>query len=276
MNPEVRQVEHRGRSVAVWVFGSGPSTLLCAHGLSGFAFDWWRTADALGDGWTVYSVDLPGFGRSDIDPAHMYGPDHMALVLQAVRDAFNLEAVTFAGHSYGGRAAYLATLDRPGTARGVIVVDSGPEPGPGSAAIRSRIGSWREDFDTREAARATYRELYAGEPEDWFERRMSEYLMDLPDGRVRIRRDPWWRETWAQGTGARSATWDEWRSVSVPTLLLRGKRSTMLTVEAATRMAHENQQVVLVEIPDAGHNLLLEAPDEVAKAVQLFASMKMG
>src|SRR5690606_15843775 len=58
--------------------------------------------------------------------------------------------------------------------------------------------------------------------------------------------------------------WPVLREISVPTLLIRGADSPMLTRASAGRMVSTLPDARLVEIPDAGHDLGVEAPDDVA------------
>jgi pimeloyl-ACP methyl ester carboxylesterase len=64
-----------------------------------------------------------------------------------------------------------------------------------------------------------------------------------------------------------------WRLVSnidVPTLLVRGERSDILSVTVAKRMAAAIPKCTLVEVAGSGHPVPLDKPDEFLAAVKPF------
>jgi pimeloyl-ACP methyl ester carboxylesterase len=55
--------------------------------------------------------------------------------------------------------------------------------------------------------------------------------------------------------------WDEWERIECPALVVRAENGIISAADAAA-MTARGGQVRLVEIPDAGHDLHLERPDE--------------
>jgi pimeloyl-ACP methyl ester carboxylesterase len=64
--------------------------------------------------------------------------------------------------------------------------------------------------------------------------------------------------------------WDSLEAIRCPTLVVRGTRSSVLSAEVARRMVDTLRSGRLLEI-DAGHNVPLDRPAELADAVVAFA-----
>jgi len=60
--------------------------------------------------------------------------------------------------------------------------------------------------------------------------------------------------------------WAALREIRCPTLVVRGTRSNVLADDVARRMVRELPDARLLEL-DAGHNVALERPRELANAV---------
>ncbi|MGW6517897.1 alpha/beta fold hydrolase [Streptomyces sp. NPDC054962] len=91
--------------------GSGPA-ILFVHGSGGHHAAWWQQVAALRDEFTVVTVDLRGFGRSDSSMAEFDGQDFPGDVV-AVLDQEDLTDVMLVGQSIGSVAALRAGLLRP-------------------------------------------------------------------------------------------------------------------------------------------------------------------
>jgi pimeloyl-ACP methyl ester carboxylesterase len=71
-------------------------------------------------------------------------------------------------------------------------------------------------------------------------------------------------------SSARGDLWDALRTIRCPVLLVRGTRSNVLSAEIAKRMIETLAHGRLIEL-DAGHNVALDRPKELAGAVVEFA-----
>jgi pimeloyl-ACP methyl ester carboxylesterase len=96
------------------------------HGLGTSAATWDRGGELLADRFTVVAVDLLGHGRSPVpdDPAE-YTRDRTLLDVDQVLATLDAPAV-LVGHSLGGYLALAHAATRPGIARGVVVLNTGP------------------------------------------------------------------------------------------------------------------------------------------------------
>ena len=103
--------------------GEGPPVLLL-HGLFGAGGNLGALARALQNDFSVYSVDLPGHGRSGwLDPLSL-----PAMVEQLLRwmTREGLLQAHLVGHSLGGKVAMQLALDDPSRVRSLVVADIAP------------------------------------------------------------------------------------------------------------------------------------------------------
>ena len=105
--------------------GAG-APIVFLHGLGASADTWSPCMDVLADRYEVVAVDLPGHGASPVtDDPDAYSRD------AALRDLDDVVAtldqpVVIVGHSLGGYLALAHAATRPGVARGIVVLNTGP------------------------------------------------------------------------------------------------------------------------------------------------------
>lgn len=97
--------------------GSGPA-ILFVHGSGGHHAAWWQQVAALREEFTVVTLDLRGFGKSD--SSDFDGQDFPGDVV-AVLDAEELTDVMLVGQSIGSVAALRAGLARPDRVSSVVL-----------------------------------------------------------------------------------------------------------------------------------------------------------
>lgn len=108
-----------GTSIYYERHGSGPA-ILFVHGSGGHHAAWWQQVAALRDEFTVVTVDLRGFGKSDSSMAEFDGQDFPG-DLVAVLDQEDLTDVMLVGQSIGSVAALRAGLLRPERVGSVVL-----------------------------------------------------------------------------------------------------------------------------------------------------------
>jgi pimeloyl-ACP methyl ester carboxylesterase len=115
-------VDSSGAAIYYERHGSGPAILL-VHGSGGNHAAWWQQVAALRDRYTVVTVDLRGFGKSDSSMAEFDGQDFPGDIV-AVLDHEDLRDVVLVGQSIGAVAALRAGLSRPDRVSGVVLAHS--------------------------------------------------------------------------------------------------------------------------------------------------------
>lgn len=107
------------------VLGSGPP-LVFLHGIGSTSDTWIEVADRLSSDYTTVRFDLLGHGASPVpaSPAE-YTRDRALEDLDDILDGLDGPAV-LVGHSLGGYLALAHAATRPGVARGIVVLNTGP------------------------------------------------------------------------------------------------------------------------------------------------------
>ncbi|MFF7172960.1 alpha/beta fold hydrolase [Streptomyces pseudovenezuelae] len=108
-----------GTSIYYERHGSGPA-ILFVHGSGGHHAAWWQQVAALRDEFTVVTVDLRGFGKSDSSMPEFDGQDFPGDIV-AVLDQEDLTDAMLVGQSIGSVAALRAGLLRPERVGSVVL-----------------------------------------------------------------------------------------------------------------------------------------------------------
>lgn len=115
-------VELEGSMIRYRVRGEGPPVLL-VHGWLSSSRVWEVLAGALEDRFTVYSLDLRGFGESD-KPLSGYGIRYGSRLLYAFCAYFGLSRVSVVGHDLGGTMAVKLAADHPEMVERLVLVSA--------------------------------------------------------------------------------------------------------------------------------------------------------
>ena len=112
-----------GSRLRYFTAGSGPALVLM-HTIRTQLDYFHRVIPQLWDSFTVYALDLPGMGWSDVVPGARYEePDLRAAVVEFVTD-LDLHDVTLAGESLGGALALQSAVDLKGRVARVVAFNT--------------------------------------------------------------------------------------------------------------------------------------------------------
>ncbi len=267
--PEERIVVRDDIRLRVWAWpGDAPTTLLL-HGIGNYGRYWDLFADAVAGRLRLIAPDARGHGAS-AKPESGYEPAEFVADVVAILDAYRIERALFVGHSMGGTHAIDLAGTHPDRVLGLVTVDAGPEPLPEGAERARRLSLDRPArFGTAAEAEVYLRKTSPGYSDAVYANRLA-WLFKEDDGAL----------VWQSSSNAlrrimerrRSSEdgWRAWSAVRAPAVVVRGERSNVLSAEAARRMASAHAGTALLEL-DAGHNVALERPLELADAVVDFA-----
>jgi pimeloyl-ACP methyl ester carboxylesterase len=257
-----------GSRLRYFTAGSGPALVLM-HTIRTQLDYFQRVIPQLWDSFTVYALDLPGMGWSDIVPGARYEePELRAAVVEFVT-GLDLYEVTLAGESLGGALALQASIDLKERVSRVVAFNSYDYPsglergnlfarfiissvrmpglGPVFAAMENRLimrGVMRggvvdkstlpDDFIV-ELGKSGRRKGYA---------KVSRAVYRSLKGFVKVR--------------------DRYRDVAVPVTLVYSDQDWSRPAERE-HVAGLLTEVERITVPDTGHFSALERPNEVAR-----------
>jgi pimeloyl-ACP methyl ester carboxylesterase len=219
-----------------------------------------------------------------MDPLAMRTWDDLADDLSHALRARGLEGVVGVGHSMGGVVTLLASVKEPGLFRSVVALDPVLITGPRLLALqvltwlgmRSRIPPAslarrrRESWSSRDEAAASYRKkaLFQRFDPECFQDYLTHGLTEAPGGGLHLTIPTAW-EARIFETSPR-AVWRRLRSMTVPTLVMRGGDSDTLTLKALERIRRTLPGVLTEDLPGTTHLLPLEKPEECAHRILEF------
>jgi len=248
----------------------GARDLVLLHGFTGHARSWDAFAAAMTDRYRVLALDQRGHGETAWAPADRYGVEEMAQDLTAFGAALGLKDFTLLGLSMGGMVAMSYAGARPAELAALVIVDIGPEiVAAGSGRIQAGLRA-SDVFASREAAFAAARAVNSIPPEDHHRHRVDMSLMRTQDGAWTYRYDRALRSPTALRLRDADAAWRSCAAINVPTLLIRGELSDILSPEVAHRMIEVIPGAQFALVKASGHAVPLDAPDGFLAAARGF------
>ena len=251
-------------------------TVIAWHGLARTCRDMDDVAGHLSQRYRVICPDTLGRGLSQWspEPEKEYCLDFYVQQAQALVDQLGLQQFHWIGTSMGGAIGLVAAATSlRGRVRRLILNDSGPQIADAAIArIRGYAGN-PAAFASVTELEQYFRTVY--KPYGWLSdaqwRRLTETsTRRLPDGRVTPHYDPAMVMQFSHHTDD-YLLWNEWDSLDIPVLCLRGESSDLLLPDTAEQMRQRGPQAVVVEIAGCGHAPALNTPAQYALVERFFA-----
>ncbi len=246
-------------------------TLLLLHGYTGHARSWDAFAQAMSPRYRVLALDQRGHGQTQWAPPTAYDTSEMVADVDAFVKALELDHFALLGLSMGGLVSIGYAGKRPAGLAKLVIVDIAPEIDV-EGLKRIQAGVVRSDvFESIDEAYARARTDNPIPPDDQLRHRVEYSMMRRDDGKFTYRYDRALRDPANPRKGIPP---DEgWRlvgNIDVPTLLVRGEVSDILSKPVADRMAKAIPNCRLVEVAGSGHPVPLDKPDAFLDAVATF------
>lgn len=242
-----------------WGDPANPRVLVCVHGLTRNGRDFDRLARALAGDYRVVCPDVVGRGRSDwLDDPSGYGFPQYVSDMMVLLARLNVAEIDWLGTSMGGLIGMLIASQPRSPIRRLLLNDVGPVITAESLRrIGEYVGKAPRFADIGEAERyIRFVSAPFGDLGDaaWRELTESSVRRDA-DGLWSMRSDPAIGEPFRQVhlLSQDVDLWPIYDAIRCPTLLVRGQRSDLLTVETAQAMGERGPRARLVEIPEVGH-----------------------
>lgn len=252
--------------------------VLCLPGLTRNARDFAGLAERIGGERRVVCPSFRGRGESDYakDPASYTPATYVGDVI-ALLEQEGIERVVAIGTSLGGLVTMLLAAVRPGVLAGAALNDIGPVVDPaGIERIRGYVGQGRSFATWMHAARALQEAHGSAFPgyaiEDWLA--MAKRCMVLgQNGRIVFDYDMSIAEPFAaEDNAVPPDLWPAFEALGkVPSLLLRGELSDLLSDATVAEMKRRAPLMEAVTVAGVGHAPMLDEPEAAAAIDRLLA-----
>lgn len=273
---ESRFTEVNGIRMHYLVAGEGEPVVLL-HGFAQTSHMWLPLIEELAQTHLVIAPDLRGFGESD-KPATGYRKVEMAEDVHALTASLGLDRVAVAGHDIGLMVAYALAAQHPDEVTRIALLD----------AFLPGVGDWTHVWLLRDLWHfhfygETPLALVTGRERTYLEHFWNDFAADrnhsVPEADRVL-----YAETYAQ-PGAVAAGFEVFRAfatdaedfaalaqtpLAMPMLVLTGEKASGTFLIDQARLVDD--QVEGVVVPDAGHWLMEEAPDQVIPRLVAFFS----
>ncbi len=285
---EHRYTSKDGLSLYYREYGQGDDVIICLPGLTRNSKDFHDLATRLSDKYRVLCSDLRGRGQSDHDPKwRHYHPGTYVRDTWKLLDELGINQFIITGTSLGGLMAMIMSSQQAERIKAIVINDIGPEIDPvgyarilSYAGIKTHVNNWhdaaarcklisehaapgmpKEFWD--KFARNTYRENKDGIPELDMDANIGEAIrkgVKAARFLARIRKTGILKRV----AGVYIDPWDSFRTMTMPTLVLRGNISDILSDDIVERMEAVKPDMQRALIPNRGHAPLLDEPESLA------------
>jgi esterase len=228
----------------------GKPQILLLHGGNQSSHSWDLVSLHLSDRYHVFALDQRGHGDSEWSPDQDYSIDAKAADAMAFIADQGLAAPIVIGHSMGGRITLTMAVQNPGFARGLVIVDVGPEISPAGAQVIHNFVTNNVEFDDLDEFVERVAKYDPFRSREHIRRTVKYNMLRRADGKyiskVDHRRVP---------VSTSDLTLDDVAAIACPTLVVRGAQSNILDPEPAERFVAALPKGTLVTVENAGHNV---------------------
>jgi pimeloyl-ACP methyl ester carboxylesterase len=279
--PQLHHVQCLGarglHRMAYWQWGDPANrrVLVCVHGLSRQGRDFDTLAQDLAGTYRVVCPDVVGRGHSDwlADPAGYAIPSYVAdmVTLLARLDG---ETVDWVGTSMGGLIGLGVAALSGSPLRRLVLNDVGPQIEPASlqriGGYLGRPAHWNTLDEAADAMLAISQGFGPHSREQWLALTRPQVVPDTAAGSgFKPHYDPaiavpFRAVTPEMAKAGEAMLWHAYDSLRLPTLLLRGADSDLLSPATAQAMTQRGPKARLHEFAGVGHAPMLVQPEQRA------------
>ncbi len=268
--------------------GSGDSTLLCVHGNPTWSFYWRSIVERFRSSHRVVAIDHLGCGRSDKPPRGLNVgrgefpyrlADHRDNLVRLI-DKLDLRRITLIAHDWGGAIGLASMVERIDRLERIVLLNTAAFPPPyvpwriavcrfpilGSFAIRGLnafAGSAVTMAMSRNRLSAEAKRGLLAPYHSWENRVANDaFVRDIPMS-----------ESHPTMATLKQLERDLLNFVEFPQLLIWGMRDWCFREECLRRFEKVWPNAKTVEIADAGHYVIEDAPVEVLAAIEAWGGV---
>jgi len=253
--------------------------VVCLSGLTRNSADFHDLALRYSGVRKVYCLDYRGRGKSDYDPEYKnYSPQTYLMDVLTFLANRSIEKAIFVGTSLGGLITMGLSGFAPQYVSGAILNDIGPDVDTsGSERIAGYVGKDIR-FSTLTQAVSAQKKLYLNaypdlDDEGWIKTTQAAYIYDEEKSNYRQNYDLKLGQALVEQlkNDQEIDLWPFFESLqSVPTLVIRGALSDILSEEAFEKMKARHPQMQWLQLENRGHVPLLDEPLALKKMDEFF------
>ncbi len=275
IEPRTIRLQGDGIELAADIFGdeSNPPVLLL-HGGGQTRHAWGSAAATLAAaGRCAYSIDLRGHGHSDWSPDGIYGMTRFGADVKAIASSLSAKPA-LVGASLGGLSSMVAVGETDDAfAASLVLVDVAPRVEKvGSQKIGGFMRAGMRGFDTLEDAADSIAAYIPHRPRPKDLSGLRKNLRQRGDGRWYWHWDPRFITNQEGLDGQAGLVHHERlcaaaRKVTIPTLLVRGRMSDIVSDESVRELRELIPHAEVVDVDGAGHMVAGDKNDAFNQAV---------
>ncbi len=236
--------------------GKGNTTLVFLHYFGGAGNTWQEVISYLQNEFHCIAIDLLGFGKSPA-PNKQISVESSANAVTDFLQNMNLSNYILIGHSMGGKIALNVAAKQPDNLQSlVLIAPSPPTPEPMKKGEREDMDN---AFGKKEAVEKLVRSATAHPlPEEVSNKEVSNNLETSETG---------WH-SWPR-LGSQEDISGNMKDIQVPVAIICGESDKKFPKDFLQKeFSNYFSSFTVDEIPNAGHLLPVEAPEEVANAIR--------
>ncbi|MFC0410417.1 alpha/beta fold hydrolase [Roseomonas elaeocarpi] len=245
-----------------WPGDPGRTPLLCLAGIGRNSLDYTGLAERHAGTRRIIAPDYAGHGESDRAPEpERYTPDHAISDLLDCCASLGIDRCVVVGTSFGGLLGMFLAVARPALVRGVVLNDIGPQ--IEMQGLMEAQGLLSDDPAFLDLATAAdyLRRLMPGVPLEGEAR-----WQDFAERTYRLGEDGRWHPRWDTRLGQVASSGTPMTSfdpvfealADLPTLLVWGEQSHILSAGTVAAMRRSKPDLEVLVVPEAGHAPTLE------------------
>jgi len=239
------------------------------HGGGQTRHAWKGAGETLGDaGYYVVAFDARGHGDSDWAHPDAYGSDHMVDDLRCVIEVLGGDKPILVGASMGGGTSLIAVGEGKVDAAALVLVDMAPRIEPeGRREIQAFMNQKPEGFDSLEEVAEAIANYQPHRPRPRTLDGLAKNIRLGADGKYHWHWDPARRFARAGTSEYRDRLSAAADNLTLPTLLVRGGLSNVLSEEGAQSFLQQCPHAEYVRVDKAAHMVAGDRNDNFAGAV---------
>jgi pimeloyl-ACP methyl ester carboxylesterase len=245
-----------GLKIHSTVTGTGSKTVILVHGYTCDETTWTQQTPALAKQYRVVTLDLPGHGNSDAPKDGKFSMDLFARAIEAVRAEAMAERVVLVGHSMGTPVVLRYAHLYPAHVSALVFVDGLMPLPPAQAAAMANQGAMMAGSNGRAAREAMIRRFFVAGTTPEVKTEVINMMLGAPE---------------ATAVGAMNATREPaGQTTEIPMVPILGIYAGPSGIASEQAVHAAFPWVEYESIPETGHFLMLEKPEEFNRLLLAF------